>query len=91
MDAKDLRIAQLEAAALAHQQRAAQLQQQLTEASVQHQAVIAQYQELLAKRERKIAEQDFDMKRLLKSLRGSRQNESIQPRFCCFLWRSCSS
>jgi transposase len=78
MDAKDLRIAQLEAAALAHQQRAAQLQQQLTEASVQHQAVIAQYQELLAKRERKIAEQDFDMKRLLKSLRGSRQ-ERINP------------
>ncbi len=92
MNSKDLRIAKLEAEALANQQRAAehqqraaafqqqaeQLQHRLSEALVQHQAVIQEYQELLQKRERKIAEQELDMKRLINSLRGSRQ-ERINP------------
>lgn len=85
MNSKDLRIAKLEAEALANQQRAdafqqqaEQLQQRLSETLVQHQAIVQAYQELLQKRDRTIAEQELDMKRLINSLRGSRQ-ERINP------------
>lgn len=85
MDAKDLRITNLEAELLAHlqraellQQRLVESQQQLSETTTQHQAVVEQYEKTLRDRNHVIALQEMELKRVLRSLRGSRQ-ERINP------------